>query len=94
MATTGEIQKTNRIRIGLDKTIYCSYRIVQEVREHCFRLENNVMVPRKGQGVALESALASLARELPDHFPPSAHAILGTNQPQPMLDSFTGRIYS
>lgn len=62
-----KIQKTNRIRLR-NMTIYCSYKIVQEVRHHCERL-NQVLVPKKGEMEELIHDLAKLAKKMPDQFP-------------------------
>ena len=78
MAT--KINKTTRIRITLDKVIYCSSMIATHIKDMKItaRLEHNIFVPLKGQADLLRSELTDLARKHPEHFTNSAHTLLGT----------------
>lgn len=80
MATVNKINKTTRIRITLDKVIYCSSMIATHIKDMKIttRLEQNIFVPLKGQKDILRSELEALARKYPDHFANSAHTMLGT----------------
>lgn len=75
MANT-KIAKTNRIRVKSPRdnslvTIYCSTKVVQEVRHLCERL-NQVLVPKRDRGPELREALRKCAETMPEHFPEPA----------------------
>lgn len=63
-----KIMKTNRIRITLDHTVYCSSKAVEHVRHLIHRLENNVFVPLKDRRDEVEKELATFAKNNPQHF--------------------------
>lgn len=69
--------RTTRIRLELDKLIYCSSQIATECRVHMIRL-NQIFHPLKGHKDELERELRALARQRPQEFANQAHAILRT----------------
>lgn len=85
MSSYAKVQKTCRIRLTKAYTIYCSYKMVQEVRSLLVKGEVNVYLPLKGKADELLSKVMELAQENPDHFSGTAHAILGTTK---YLNSF------
>lgn len=78
--TNTKIAKTNRIRVKSPTssdivTIYCSTKVVQEVRHLCERL-NQILVPKRDRGPELCEALRKCAKTMPEHFPESSRSWL------------------
>ena len=76
MSDKPKIQKTNRIRVNMHGTIYCSYDIIREVRHHLFRTTTQIMIPLKNHKPELIKELKNLVEEKPDHFTESSKLIL------------------
>lgn len=72
-----KINRTQRVRYALDRTVYVSSMIASQVSDLCVRLEKNVLVPAKGNDLALRGRLEELAEQYPTHFTSNGRAILG-----------------